>query len=142
MRTEAFAWESVTSSRNQSHGLGVETLLSFFTLRGPEPEALLEESGSFAFEGEASGAFLFEEEVTVFADFKDAALAGDEGDFLVGHGFDFSRHPVGFREVVSLGAVFNLDHGGEKMGDFGDLANEKLWRGEEGGVVFMRALAE
>ena len=47
------------------------------------------------------------------ANFKDPSFARDQGDVLVGDSFDFSGHTVSFREVVSLSAVFNLDHDGK-----------------------------
>lgn len=87
---------------------------------------LLEQSRRFTGCGKTSGAFFFEEEFASFTNLKDAALAGNESDFLVGHGLDFNRHTVGFGEVVSLGAVFDLDHGAVKMELFLIFANEKL----------------
>ena len=88
----------------------------------------MEEGGGFSCFGEPACAFFFEEKFAVFANLKDTTLSGDEGDVLVAHGFDFGRHPVGFWEVVSLRAIFDLDHVGEKMGGFSFFANEKLLR--------------
>ena len=52
--------------------------------------------------------------MAVFTDFKDSALAWNEGDFLLSHGLDFSRHTVGFGKIVSLSTIFDLDHGSER----------------------------
>lgn len=88
--------------------------------------SLLKEGCGFSFDGKASGALFLVEEFAVFTNLEDTALSGDEGDVLVGHGFDFGRHTVSFGEVVSLGAIFDLDHGARKMKGFEELANEKL----------------
>ena len=51
----------------------------------------------------------FPDNFSVFADFEDAAGSGDELGLLAGGLFDFSRHTVSFGEVISLGAVFDLE---------------------------------
>lgn len=71
---------------------------------------LAEQLGGFSWFGKMTASFFFEEELVVLPDFEDAAFAGDEGDIFGGDFLDFSRHTVGFGEVISLGAVFDFDH--------------------------------
>lgn len=99
---------------------------SSLTDRWADFSGLLKEGRCFSLDWEAAGALFLEEDFAVFTDFEDATLAGNESDFLVVDDLDFSRHTVGFGEVVSLSAVFDLDHCGGKMWGFTDLANEKF----------------
>lgn len=100
------------------------------------------EGGRFSFSRESAGADFLVEDFTSFPNLEDSCLAGDEGDFLGSHGLDFRRHTVGFGEVVSLSAIFDLNHWGDNLDRFPIFANdfvsarESLWSlatlGEEG----------
>ena len=70
---------------------------------------LLEKSRGFAGFGEVAAVLFFPDNFSVFADFEDAAGSGDELGLLASGLFDFSRHTVSFGEVISLGAVFDLE---------------------------------
>lgn len=57
-------------------------------------------------------AFLLPDHIAIPADFKNPSAPADQVDFQSGGFFNFSRHPVGFRTVVSLLAILDLDlHG-------------------------------
>lgn len=72
--------------------------------------ALAKELSGFAGLGESAGTNFLEEHLAILADFEDAATSTDELDILVGHALNFSRHTVGFRTVISLLAILDLDH--------------------------------
>lgn len=82
------------------------------------------EGRSFTFYRESTGANLLVEDFTFSSDLEDTCLAGDECDFFGSHGPDFSRHTVSFGEVVSLSAIFDLDHWCDKLDRFPIFAND------------------
>ena len=85
---------------------------------------LLEKSRGFAGFGEVAAVLFFPDNFSVFADFEDAAGSGDELGLLAGGLFDFSRHTVSFGEVISLGAVFDLELHGDILEGNWELASE------------------
>ena len=66
----------------------------------------------------------FPDNFAVFADFEDAVGSSDELGLLAGGLFDLSRHTDSFGEVISLGAVFNLELHLDILDGIGDLASE------------------
>ena len=70
---------------------------------------LTKEPSRFSRLGKPAAAGLRIENDSIPADFEDSASSGDQFDFLPCHFLDFGRDPLGFRKVVSLGTVFDLD---------------------------------
>ena len=57
----------------------------------------------------------FPDHLSILADLKDSSATPHQNDLLTCRFFDLSRHTVGFRTVVSLLAVFDLDFHKEKV---------------------------
>ncbi len=89
MRTEALACGSVTRTKKPEI-LGGSRVFAAFLCWSWSLLVIRKKGGSLAFDGEVSAPFFFKEDLTPLTNFKDAACAGSEGDFLCGHGFDFS----------------------------------------------------
>ncbi len=68
------------------------------------------QSRSFTLRRVVPAAFFFPQQFAIVPDFENPAAAADQANFFVSHLFDFSRHTVGFGAVISLFAIFDLNH--------------------------------
>lgn len=70
--------------------------------------------------------FFFPNQLPLAPDFKNPASSANQSRFLAGGFFNLCRHPVGFRTVVSLFAIFDLNGHGGTIVPIPKVTNQKL----------------